>query len=187
MARNYAALPHEYLEEMQALNDEEFGRLARALLRYSITGERTEPSGNERFYLCRVFMQEDRFQASYNELTARRSEAGKKGAAARWNGRDGNAGLPLAPDGKHGKTETKTETKLNNTTVPRSAERRNKAAPAAQTERMKRDMAEMVKLMEGGARGPREAAPRLSGERTSTGMTEFLPQAETKDMEVVRT
>ena len=151
--RNYAALPHEYLEEMAALTDEEFGRMVRGLLRYSITGEPVQLTGNERFYARRVMMQEDRFQASYNDLTAKRSEAGKKGAAARWNAGDGNAILPLAPDGKHGKTETKTETetKLNNTTVPRSAERRNKAAGAAQTERMKQDMAEMAKLMEGGA------------------------------------
>lgn len=39
MARNYAALPYDYLEEMEALNDAEFGRLTRALLAYSMTGE----------------------------------------------------------------------------------------------------------------------------------------------------
>ena len=150
MARNYAALPHEYLEEMQVLDDEEFGRLVRALLRYSATGERTELTGNERFYAHRVFMQEDRFQASYNDLTAKRSEAGRKGAAVRWSGGDGNASLPLAGDGRQGNTKTETKPKQNNTTLPRSTERRNRAAPAAQTERMKRDMAEMAKLMEGG-------------------------------------
>lgn len=159
MSRNYAALPHEYLEEMEVLTDEEWGRLTRALLRYSATGERTELTGKERFYTRRVFMQEDRFQASYNDLTAKRREAGRKGAAVRWNDGDSNAILPLAGDGKHGNTETETETKTktktkqNNTTLPRSTERRNRAAPAAQAERMKRDMAEMAKLMEGdGAR-----------------------------------
>ncbi|MGN1004077.1 MAG: DUF6291 domain-containing protein, partial [Oscillospiraceae bacterium] len=147
--RNYAALPHEYLEEMAALTDEEFGRMVRELLRYSMTGEPVQLTGNERFYARRVMMQEDRFQASYNDLTAKRSEAGRKGAAARWNAGDGNAILPLANDRKDGKTKTQTETKLNNTTVPRSAERRNRAAPAAQTERMKRDMEKMAKLTEG--------------------------------------
>jgi len=32
MARDYAAMPHEYLEEMAELDDAEFGRLTRALL-----------------------------------------------------------------------------------------------------------------------------------------------------------
>ena len=37
-ARDYAALPHEYMEEMAALDDAEFGRLVRALLEYSRSG-----------------------------------------------------------------------------------------------------------------------------------------------------
>ncbi|MGM9607314.1 MAG: DUF6291 domain-containing protein [Oscillospiraceae bacterium] len=152
MARNYAALPHEYLEEMQALSDEEFGRLVRGLLRYSMTGEPVQPAGNERFYAHRVMMQEDRFQASYNDLTARRSEAGRKAAQARWSREPDAAACERMPgNAKPGntKTETETKTKQNNTTVPRSAERRNRAAPAAQTERMKQDMAEMAKWTEG--------------------------------------
>lgn len=61
MARNYAALPYDYLEEMEALNDAEFGRLTRALLAYSMTGEQIALCGNERFYAKRVMSQEDRF------------------------------------------------------------------------------------------------------------------------------
>ena len=85
MPRNYAALPHEYLQEMEELNDAEFGRLARALLVYSSTGEKVALSGNERFVFKRVMMQEDRFQASYDEASSMKSEAARKAARARWD------------------------------------------------------------------------------------------------------
>lgn len=67
MARNYAALPYDYLEEMDALNDAEFGRLTRALLVYSMTGEQIALCGNERFFVKRMMAQEDRFKASYTK------------------------------------------------------------------------------------------------------------------------
>ena len=85
MARNYAALPYDYLEEMAALNDAEFGRLTRALLVYSMTGEPIALCGNERFYAKRVMSQEDRFRASYEEQASILSERGKAGAKARWS------------------------------------------------------------------------------------------------------
>lgn len=115
MARNYAALPYDYLEEMEALNDAEFGRLTRALLAYSMTGEKIALCGNERFYAKRVMAQEDRFKASYEDVSTARSEAGKAGAAARWqngkcifaNGKDSTA---IPANGKNGNTETNPET-----------------------------------------------------------------------------
>lgn len=118
MARNYAALPYDYLEEMEALNDAEFGRLTRALLVYSMTGEQIALCGNERFYAKRVMAQEDRFKASYDGISATRSEAGKAGAVARWqnskrifaNGKNSKA--TFAND-KNGNTETKTDTETN--------------------------------------------------------------------------
>lgn len=108
MARNYAALPYDYLEEMEALNDAEFGRLTRALLAYSMTGEQIALCGNERFYAKRVMAQEDRFKASYDGISATRSEAGKAGAVARWQ----NSKRIFAND-KNGNTETKTDTETN--------------------------------------------------------------------------
>lgn len=129
MARNYAALPYDYLEEMEALNDAEFGRLTRALLAYSMTGEKIALCGNERFYAKRVMSQEDRFKASYDYVSAVRSEAGKAGAAARWqngkgifaNGKDSTA-IPV--NGKNGNTETNTETD----TLPSDDGKRDKRA-----------------------------------------------------------
>lgn len=83
MARSYAALPHDYLEEMELLSDEEFGRLIRALLVYSKTGETSELSGSERVLFPRVKLQEDRFQESYNASLEQKQEAGRKGGKAR--------------------------------------------------------------------------------------------------------
>lgn len=108
MARNYAALPYDYLEEMEALNDAEFGRLTRALLAYSMTGEQIALCGNERFYAKRVMAQEDRFKASYDGISATRSEAGKAGAVARWQN-----SKRIFANGKNGKAETKTDTETN--------------------------------------------------------------------------
>ena len=121
MARNYAALPYDYLEEMEALNDAEFGRLTRALLAYSMTGEQIALCGNERFYAKRVMSQEDRFKASYEGVSVVRSEAGKAGAAARWqNGKrifaNGKNSKAISVNGKNGYTETNTET--NTDTLP---------------------------------------------------------------------
>ena len=84
MARDYAAVPHEYLEEMAELDDAEFGRLTRALLKYSRSGEPMKLRGNERFYVNRVMAEEDRHRRSYEALSGERSRAGKAGAAARW-------------------------------------------------------------------------------------------------------
>lgn len=84
MSRTYVALLHEYLEEMEELTDEEFGRLCRGLLRYSATGEVFEPAGNERFYVRHAMAQEDRHQEHYEQIRQARSEAGKKGMASRW-------------------------------------------------------------------------------------------------------
>ena len=60
MAKNYVAIPYDYAEEMAALGDAEFGRLIRALIKYSANGTPIALTGNERFFAVRVKMQEDR-------------------------------------------------------------------------------------------------------------------------------
>lgn len=96
MARNYCVIPFAYAGEMKMLNDAEFGRLIRALLRYAEDGEPVELTGNERFFAERVMLEEDRHQKSYESTCAMRSAAGKAGAEARW-------GRPRPEaDGKHG-------------------------------------------------------------------------------------
>ena len=83
MARNYAALFHEYLDEMADLTDAEFGRLARALLVYSRTGEFPALNGNERLFKRRVIMQEDRAQENYVQVVEKNRANGRLGGRPR--------------------------------------------------------------------------------------------------------
>lgn len=83
MARNYACLKHEYLEEMSLLTDAEFGRLCRALLAYSAEGKEGQLQGSERLFWPRVKMQEDRAVESYEEIVSIRSAAGRAGGLAK--------------------------------------------------------------------------------------------------------
>lgn len=134
MSRNYAALSHEYLEEMTELDDAEFGRLVRALLKYSMAGEVVELTGNERFYYRRVIMQEDRFQSSYDELAAKRSETAKKAAKKRWASRDAVSMQAMLEDAENANTETNTDTNTNTNTKTKTdtytdTETENKTLP----------------------------------------------------------
>lgn len=121
VARNYAALLHEYLEEMDILSDAEFGRLCRALLQYSVDGKEGQLEGAEKVLWKRVKKQEDRFQESYEEKSESRRNAGKKGAAKRWRSmaddgtamaNDGKPWQAIASDSKNGQYKTKTETNI---------------------------------------------------------------------------
>ena len=125
MARNYAALPHEYIEEFKELTYEEIGRLVSALLHYSATGEDIKPEGNERFLWRRVVTQEDRFQESYDDIAKARSEAARKAANARWAVRgDADACARMPSDASDANTntdtdtDTKTDTKTKTNTLP---------------------------------------------------------------------
>ena len=142
MARNYAALPYDYIEEMSILSDAEFGRLCRALLLYSRGDAVPELQGSERVLWARVRLQEDRYKESYDEAVRSRSEAGKRGAKKRWGQGQGRAietgggdsrtiaeygknsdannaiaehGRAIAGDGKNGYTETETKIETDNT------------------------------------------------------------------------
>lgn len=112
MARNYAALPHEYLEEMDALSDAEFGRLCRALLRYSMTGKEVRLTGSERFHLKRVYAQERRYQESYEGAVEKNRAAGRKGAAARWQ-KTADDSAAITANGENGQTKIKNKTKTD--------------------------------------------------------------------------
>lgn len=112
MKRTYAAVPYEYYEEMDELTDEEFGRLIRALLRYSMTGEERDLPGSERYFWRRVVNRELGLQQHYEDLSTARSAAGKKGAAARW-GEHGK----MANDSKNGYVKVKDNVKVNSSPI----------------------------------------------------------------------
>ena len=111
MARNYAALPYEYIEEMAELDDETFGRMVRYLMLYSRDGTLPGLTGLEAVIFQRMKMQEDRYKESYDNLSSTRSAAGKAGAATRWNdggnskrkAKHSNSSDPIANDSKNGK------------------------------------------------------------------------------------
>ncbi len=114
MARNYAALPHEYRDTLESLSDAEFGRLIRWLLDYSATGKTAPLSGRESILCATVRFREDQFQASFAEVDRSRSEAGRKAAKSRWSMReDADACVRMrsdASDASDAKTKEKTKT-----------------------------------------------------------------------------
>lgn len=137
MAKDYTAVPLEYLDEMQDLTDEEFGRLMRILLTYSQTGEVISPSGNEKYFVRRVFNREDRYNQKFDEISEKRRRSGIIGSEKRWGNSDSNAtnddsknskatdddsknSKPILLDGKNGYTNTKANTNTNTYTPPKS-------------------------------------------------------------------
>jgi len=151
MARNYIAIPYEYMDEMACMDDETFGKMVRYLLAYGRDKKTPSLTGLEAVVFQRMKMQEDRFQESYDDLTNTRSTAGKAGAAKRW-GKDfdgknskriandskrmANDSKPLQTHGKNGNTETETETETNtpSTSVDNGVRRRSRFRPPTQEE-----------------------------------------------------
>jgi len=81
MAREYFNAYHSYLKSMEELNDAECGRLFRACLKYSMTGEAQKLPGGERILFPAIREQIDRDKASYAEKCRKQTENINK----RWN------------------------------------------------------------------------------------------------------
>lgn len=79
MSRTYAALPFDYLEEMEALTDEEFGKLCRALLRYSMDGEAIPTDGNLRFVAKAAMNRADKYIETFDKIDDRNRGGAPKG------------------------------------------------------------------------------------------------------------
>lgn len=75
----YTIIPYDDLEEMDCLTDEEYGRLVRAFLRYSITGEEPELTGSERFFWKMVRNRENRRRKNYEAKVQKNAQNGAKG------------------------------------------------------------------------------------------------------------
>lgn len=130
MARDYTPVPFEFLEEMDGLSDEEYGRLIRGMQRYSMIGEEPELEGTERLFWKRCRNTIDRYAASYDNLCAVRAESGKKGGRPKNQlVSDGNQNNQMVSGGNQNnqmvsdekqnnlsETETKTKTKTNTET-----------------------------------------------------------------------
>lgn len=124
MARDYTPVPFEFLEEMDGLSDEEYGRLIRGMQRYSMTGEEPELEGTEKLFWKRCRNTINRYAASYDNLCAARAESGKKGGRPKNQNNQMVSGekqnnLLVFEESKakqNNLSETKTETKTNTET-----------------------------------------------------------------------
>ena len=101
----YLKLFVDCLEKYQKLNDTEFGRLVRAALRYKATGAEPDDLGREALLWDGMRLDIDRDNESYKNTVSARSEAGKKGAAARWqrvrqDSKDSKCHLPYSKNGQ---------------------------------------------------------------------------------------
>jgi hypothetical protein len=92
------------LERFRKLSDAEYGRLVRAELEYRATREEPVLSGRESLLWDGIKLELDRDIKRYENTKAVRSEAGQKGASARWQmpSNDSKRITPMANDNKNG-------------------------------------------------------------------------------------
>lgn len=116
MELTYIKVFVDYLDAIEPLGDAERGRLFTALLEYGRTGVAPQLDGDERFLFPLMRAQIDRDKASLEAESSAFSEAGKKGAKARWQGHkkdglDSQAKPGHKKDGQDGKEEDKDKDK----------------------------------------------------------------------------
>lgn len=90
MAMNYTPVPHEFLDELDCLSDEEYGRLVRAMQGYFMDGREPELPGQERLFWKRCRNTMDRYTESYTTRYSASSGNGKKGGRPRKTGPEEN-------------------------------------------------------------------------------------------------
>ena len=114
MAREYFCAYHSYLKSMKQLSDAEVGRLFRAMLKYSETGELDALYGNERFVADTIVAQIDRDKQQYAKKCAVNRENGSKGSLANAPERGANGTeRPQTPPNKKEKKKEKEKEKEN--------------------------------------------------------------------------
>lgn len=116
MELTYLKVFVDYLDAIEPLSDAERGRLFTALLEYGRTGVAPQLGGNERFLFPMMKAQIDRDKATMEAESSTFSEAGKKGAKARWQGYkkdslDSQAKPGYKNDGLDGKEKDKDKDK----------------------------------------------------------------------------
>ncbi len=79
MAMEFFCCYHSYRRKVAKLSDQEVGRLFRALLEYSETGETQELTGRESIAFDFIADDIDRAKKSYKDKCAQNAENGKKG------------------------------------------------------------------------------------------------------------
>lgn len=79
MSMEYFCCYNDYLKKLEKLSDEEMGRLFRALLIYSSTGEQIDLIGMESLAFDFISFDIDRAKKSYEEKCLKNTENGRKG------------------------------------------------------------------------------------------------------------
>ena len=132
MPREYVPVPIEYLEEMEPLSDENFGRLIRALLRYGRDGTLIDLDGDCRFYAVRVMNKDDHYAAraeEEEEKANKRSRHASKAASGRYGkGEDAQACSSMPEHAQADNTIPNQSNPFQNQTIP-SHTNENSAEP----------------------------------------------------------
>ena len=77
--REFFPCYHSYFKKCEKLTDQELGRLFRALMKYSITGERQELAGRESIAFDFIADDIDRAKINYEAQCRQNAENGRKG------------------------------------------------------------------------------------------------------------
>ena len=128
MAREYFCAYHSFLESLTPYSDAECGRLFRACLVYSRSGDEPELHGNERFIWPTLKQWIDRDRENYEAKCRTNRENGRMGANAPERPRT----VPNAPQDKDkdkGKGKDKGEDNTSSATAERSNSARERFAP----------------------------------------------------------
>ena len=107
MATGYLKVFVDWRERYQKLSDAEFGRLVRAAIAYKADGVVPQLNGREDLVWDGIKIDIDMDNERYSAVCEAKSEAGRRGAEARWgnkrekpNGKDGKSHLPNGKDGQ---------------------------------------------------------------------------------------
>lgn len=98
---------NSYIKKTEKLSDQEVGRLFRALMHYSATGERQELEGRESIAFDFIADDIDRAQKRYDDSCRKNAENIKK----RWGKKDTTEYERIRPHTKDTNTKTKAKTK----------------------------------------------------------------------------
>ena len=98
---------NSYMKKTEKLSDQEVGRLFRALMHYSATGERQELEGRESIAFDFIADDIDRAQSRYDDSCRKNAENIKK----RWGKKDTTEYDCIRPHTKDTNTKTKAKTK----------------------------------------------------------------------------
>lgn len=109
--REYFPCYHSYFKKCEKLTDQELGRLFRALMMYSSTGERQELAGRESIAFDFIADDIDRADGAYREKCEKNSKNGKRG------GRPKNQTVSEKPNGFK-KSQDKDKDKDKDNTPP---------------------------------------------------------------------